>query len=372
MRTRPRHRCASQFVTMNFPQIKLQHFFSLCDDTGLFQHAHYSVPNRKKGYSTDDVARAIVFLCNHCSVQDNPRAMKILSVCVSFLHFANRPDGAFHNFLSYNRRWVDRTGSEDSHGRAIWAAGTASRASALDAAARNAAEEIFRNSAGRIVRFRSPRSRSFGMLGCAPARDIDVAQDMLREGGNFLVRLFKDTARKGWQWFEPYLTYCNARIPHALYLAYDVFENEEYLDVAEESMRFLINVMFEEDMLDVPGNHAWFEAGGTKSTFDQQPVEAGTMVEALVCAFHVTRSGEYLDRAAQALEWYHGKNRIGRALIDPSTGACYDGLMPSGVNKNQGAEAVLSYLLARTEYDAAIRSPARKPGARESLVVRQA
>jgi hypothetical protein len=337
---------------MNFPRIELHHFFSLCDDTGLFQHAHYSVPNRKEGYCTDDVARAVVFLCSHHPARHDRRAMEMLAVCVSFLHFANRPDGSFHNFLSYSRRWVHGIGSEDCQGRAIWAAGTACRADVLDRPARYAAEEIFRKSAGRMARFRSPRSRSFGMLGCARAPGIDVAHDMLREGGDFLVRLFNDAARNGWQWFEPYLTYCNARIPHALYLAYDVLKKEEYLDVAERSMRFLIEVMFDGVTLDVPGNHAWFEAGGTRSIFDQQPVEAGTMVEALVCAFRVTGSLDYLKRAEQAVAWYHGSNRLGQALIEPSTGACYDGLMPSGVNKNQGAESVLSYLLARAEYDA--------------------
>jgi len=338
---------------MNLPAVNLRHFFSLCDDTGLLQHAHYSVPNRKKGYCTDDVARAIVFLCDYSPVHNDPRAMEALSVCVSFLHFALRADGAFHNFLSYNRRWSDKAGSEDCQGRAIWAAGTASRAGVLDTATRTASEELFRTSAGRMLRFRSPRSRSFGMLGCAKARDIQLSQDMLAEGGNFLVRLFKDTSHNNWRWFEPYLTYCNARIPHALYLAYDVLKDQEYLEVAEQSIRFLIDVMFEDQMLDVPGNHAWFEADGPKSPFDQQPVEAGTMVEALVCAFRVTGSPEYLERAARAIMWYHGNNRLAQPLIEPSTGACYDGLIPSGVNKNQGAEAVLSYLLARAAYDAA-------------------
>jgi len=338
---------------MYFPQVKLDHFFALCDDTGVFQHAIHRVPNRRQGYCTDDMARALVFLCQSRSAQEDPRATEVLSLCVSFLHFASRPDGTFHNFLSYDRQWQDKVGSEDSQGRAIWAIGAACTAQILGEAARDAAGEIFQRSAGRISRFASPRSCSFGMLGCAHAPNTPLARDMLREGADSLVALFKGASNGDWRWFEPYLTYCNARMPHALFRAYDLLGDQEYCDVAEESMRFLIRVMFEDDMLDPPGNHAWFEAGGRKSPFDQQPVEAGTMAEALVCAFRSTASMEYLGRAKQALMWYHGKNRVGAALIDPATGGCYDGLTPSGVNKNQGAESVLSYLLAREEYDAA-------------------
>lgn len=338
---------------MNLPRVKLEHFLNLCDDTGVFQHALHRIPNRKEGYCTDDVARAIVFLCRRLPVQQDPRATRVLSMCMSFLHFAGRPDGAFHNFLSYDRRWQDEVGSEDSQGRAIWAAGAACTARVLGESARAAAEELFRKSAARIAAFISPRSCSFAMLGCALAHDIDPARGMLKKGGDFLTALFKDVANNNWRWFEPYLTYCNARIPEALFQACHVLKNQEYRDVAEQAMQFLIEVMFDGDMLDLPGNHGWFEAGGRKSAFDQQPVEAGTMAEALVCAYRVTGSSEYLERARQALMWYHGKNRVGAILIDPATGGCYDGLTPTGVNKNQGAEAALSYLLARAEYDAA-------------------
>jgi len=341
---------------MTLPPIKFDHLLTLCDDTGVFQHAAYGVPNRNEGYCTDDVARAIVFLCKYGPARCNPRLMDALRCCLSFLHFANRPDGTFHNFLLYERTWKDAVGSEDSQGRALWAAGTASRSAALTAAGRRAAEEVFRRSVGKMALFRSPRSASFGMLGCAEAADIDIAQDMLRVGADLLLRRFEADAHGGWHWFERYLTYCNARIPHALYMAYNVLRNEEYLAVAERSLQFLVGVMFERHTLSVPGNHAWYEAGGRKSEFDQQPVEAGTMVEALSCAYRTTGNREYLRRAEQALMWYHGRNRLGEPLIDPETGACYDGLMPSGINRNQGAEAVLSYLLARCEYESALRT----------------
>jgi hypothetical protein len=346
---------------MSFTRIKLDHFFTLCDDTGVFQHGLHGIPNPKEGYCTDDVGRAIVFLCKYPFLPGGSRATEVLSRCVSFLHFANRADGTFHNFLSYDRQWRDNVGSEDSQGRAIWAAGTACRASILNAAARSAAEEIFRRSAGRIAGFRSPRACSFGMLGCAEARDIDLAQDMLRHGATFLLELFGRASHHGWNWFERSVTYCNARMPQALLLAYDVLKNEEYLYVAQKSLRFLIEVMFDHDVLEPPGNNGWLEEGGTKAAFDQQPVEAGTMAEALCCAFRITGSAEYLDRAAQALMWYHGKNRLGLPVVDPATGACLDGLMPRGLNKNQGAEAVLSYLLARAEYDTVSPVLARAP-----------
>ena len=346
-------------AVMSFPHIKLDHLLLLCDDTGVFQHAAYGVPNRNEGYCTDDVARAIVFLCRYEPARSSPQLMEVLSRCISFLHFANRPDGTFHNFLLYDRTWNDSIGSEDSQGRALWSAGTASRSAALSPAARHAAQEVFRRSAHRIAQFRSPRSSSFAMLGCADVHDIDIAQDMLRTGANFLLRCFDVADYGGWHWFERYLTYCNARIPQALYMAYSVLKNEEYFAVAERSLQFLIQVMFEQDVLSVPGNHAWYEAGGRKSEFDQQPVEAGTMVEALSCAYRLTGNPAYLQRAQQALMWYHGRNRHGQSLIDTATGACYDGLMPSGINRNQGAEATLSYLLARCEYEAAIRATLR-------------
>jgi hypothetical protein len=339
-------------------QINLDHFFTLCDDTAVFQHGVHGIPDPKEGYCTDDVARAIIFLCRYPSVPAGSRTTEILLRCVSFLNFANLPDGTFHNFLSYDRRWRDKIGSEDSQGRGIWAAGTARGTAVLNDAARGAASEIFQRSAPRIAGFRSPRAFSFAMLGCAQVPRVDLAQDMLRHGADFLVRLFKDASHPGWQWFESIITYCNGRLPQALYAAYSVLNNEEYLDVAERSLRFLVSVMFDRNRLEVPGNRGWLKDGGRKAAFDQQPVEAGTMVEALCGAFRATGCSEYLERAAQALAWYHGNNRLGLALIDPATGACCDALVPSGVNRNQGAEAVLSYLLARYEYDATVSLPA--------------
>ncbi|NQT18221.1 MAG: hypothetical protein HQ592_00855 [Planctomycetes bacterium] len=339
---------------MTLPRINLDHFFALCDDTGIFQHGVHGIPDPKEGYCTDDVARAIIFLCRHPFPPAGSRATTVLLRCVSFLNFANQPDGTFHNFLSYDRRWCDMIGSEDCQGRGIWAAATAREAPPLNQAARGAAAEIFQRSAPRIARFRSPRALAFAMLGCTQIQDSDLARDMLRHGADFLVRLFKHTARTGWQWFEEIITYCNARMPQALYAAYDTLENEEYLDVAERSLRFLTSVMFDGNRLEIPGNRGWLKAGQRKPAFDQQPVEAGTMVEALCRAFRTTGCTEHLDRAAHALMWYHGNNRLGIALIDPATGACCDALMPAGVNRNQGAEAVLSYLLARSEYDATL------------------
>jgi len=346
---------------MTLPRIKLDHLFILSDDTGVFQHGTHGVPDPREGYCTDDVARAIVFACRYPFGRPPAKLRELLARCVTFLNFANREDGTFHNFMSYDRKWLDTIGSEDSQGRALWAAGTAARSAVLHRAGRDASEEIFRRSAGRIAGFTSPRSISFGMLGCAAAADIDVSQDMLRHGAEFLVDLFNRNSDGNWRWFENSLTYCNARIPQALLAAYEVTGKQAYRDVAEVSLQFLIDVLFEAGRLEIPGNNGWFVKGGVKAPFDQQPVEAGVMVEALSDAYRILANTEYLRRAAQALLWYHGRNRLGETLIDPSTGACRDGLTPLGVNRNQGAEAVLSYLLARAAYDTVAAAEARLP-----------
>jgi len=334
-----------------FPDINLEHFFTLCDDTGLFQHATHGVPNRKEGYCTDDVARAIIFLCKYPLANSNPHAIRSLATCLSFLHFASTPEGLFHNFLSFDRHWLDDAGSEDSHGRAMWALGTASNCQLLTEASRGAAVDIFSRGLLKLRAVSAPRSFSFGMLGCAEAPNLDQSRIVLGEGGSFLTRIFRQAATSDWQWFERDLTYCNARICHSLYAAYSVLKHEEFLDVAERSMRFLIGAIFDNGILGTPGNTAWYKAGGPKSPFDQQPVEAGCTAEALLAAYRVTGNQEYLDYATRALMWYHGANRLGMNLVDETTGACYDGLQPTGVNRNQGAEALLSYLLARVEYD---------------------
>lgn len=259
------------------------------------------------------------------------------------------------NFLPFDRRWREESGSPDSNGRAVWALGYGVR-HAPERGMRDAARFLLERALPHIERLTSPRAIAFAILGLAEAR---LATDLVQRFADQLVALFDQTASEDWQWFEPYLTYSNATLPQALLIAGQLTNEARYTTLARRSLDFLIDVVFQNDMLDLIGEKGWYRRNSTRARFDQQPTDAACMVEALLVAQNVLKEPRYGELARCALEWFYGRNRGRVALYDPETGGCYDGLTPEGVNRNQGAESTLAHLMARLLIEEA--EGARKP-----------
>ena len=336
------------------PPIKLDRLKALTDDTGILQHTKYSIPNRKEGYTTDDNARALVACIKFLQLYDDSDVSKLATTYLSFLFHMQRPDGKFHNLLSYNRHFLDDVGSEDCMGRSLWACGYTILTN-LSKGIKTTSKEIFDKGFRHASNFRSLRAKAFTILGLcyyyeAFPHDHNLSKNIVSLTEQ-LLDSYQRVSSSDWCWFEPYLTYVNARLSQALFRAYSIIGDERYLQIAKESFDFLVEVQVIDEKFVPIGNKGWYKRGGQRALYDQQPIEASCMVEAALTAFHLTNEKKYQRVAYIAFDWFLGKNTQNVMVYDPTTGACYDGITPQGLNLNQGAEATISYLLARLELE---------------------
>ncbi|AXC09804.1 Glycosyltransferase [Acidisarcina polymorpha] len=329
-------------------RLNTHHLLSMTDDTGILQHAIFSLPNCLEGYTTDDNARALIVavLLNGSSHAGLSRRY------LTFLwHAFNDKTGRFRNFLSYDRKWLEPSGSEDSHGRAMWALGTV-LGNTKDAGLRGAAGRLFEKAFPAASTFSSPRAWAFSILGMQAYLDwfpgdrvVQGARNLL---ANRLLDIYMRASSPGWKWFETSLSYSNARLSQALLLAGHQSKNQRMVEMGCESLRWLVAEQHRGDSdIFVPiGSMGFFAEGGEKARFDQQPVEACATIAACLLAYRVTAERHWLDEAWSAFRWFLGANDLGIPLYDPATGGCRDGLHPDRVNENQGAESTLSFLMA--------------------------
>jgi hypothetical protein len=337
------------------PPIKLDRLKALTDDTGILQHTKYSIPNRKEGYTTDDNARALVACTKFLQFHNDSDVSKLATTYLSFLFHMQRPDGKFHNLLSYNRNFLDDVGSEDCMGRSLWACGYTILTN-LPKDIETISKEIFDKGFRHASNFKSLRAKAFTILGLCHYYEAFPHDPNLSKNIVLLTEQLLDSYQRvsssDWCWFEPYLTYVNARLSQALFLAYGIIGDERYLQIAKKSFDFLVKVQVIDEKIIPIGNKGWYKKGGKRALYDQQPIEASCMVEAALGAFRVTGDEKYQRIAHIAFGWFLGKNSQDVMVYNPKTGGCYDGITPKGVNLNQGAEATVSYLLARLELNA--------------------
>lgn len=337
-----------------FPPLDLRHLERLTDDTGIFQHAVHAVPNYNEGYTTDDNARALiagVLLENVPELSE--RAQRLGARYLSFLHHAFDPETRrFRNFMAYNRTWLEPVGSEDAHGRSLWALGTTLGASE-DRSLRGVAGGLFERALPVTLGFTSPRAWAFTLLGIsaylerfAGDRSVQGLQLTLAER---LAGLYNAGSSDAWPWFEPVLSYCNAKLPHALILTGQQLGRCDLLEVGLEALDWLIQEQKPNGHFSWIGCNGFYRRGGERASFDQQPVEAHAVVSACLAAHDATGDARYLSEAQCAFEWFLGENDLGVALFDPTTGGCFDGLQPDRVNQNQGSESTLAFLLSLLE-----------------------
>ncbi len=335
------------------PEIKLEYLRRMTDDTGMLQHAKYTVPDRTHGYCVDDNARALIVVVTLQDLQPLDSALSgPAAIYLGFLgHAFNARTGRFRNFMSYDRRWLEETGSEDSHARAVWGLGVAV-ALGRDKGLVGFAVDLFQRALDATEHFTHPRSMAFAIIGIhaylSRYSGDSRAKRMRKILSDRLMQKFRDFASDGWPWCEDTLTYDNARLPQALLLSGQWLPDREMLEMGLRALDWLkqVQTSSKDHHFSAIGNHNWFPKGGEKAQFDQQPIEAAAMVDACIEAFNCTRDEEWAAYAYRCLSWYQGENDLGVQLCDYATGGCRDGLEAQGANENQGAESTLCWLMA--------------------------
>jgi glycosyltransferase involved in cell wall biosynthesis len=348
------HTLASRIPEL--PDVNFEHLGMLTDHTGILQHASFTVPSYQEGYCLDDNARALLLMAlAEDSGTDDPKLVRALSArYLAFVNHAFDPSGRrFRNFMSYARQWQDDAGSDDSHGRAIWALGTVVGRSS-DPGRQSLAGWLFQAGLPPVLELSSPRAWAYALLGIAEYlrafwgdSQVQAIQSTLADR---LLDLFRRSRSRDWPWFEDRLTYCNARLPQALIATSEWSGEKEMQDVGVSALDWLIELQTTKDDSFAPiGSNGFYVRGGTRARFDQQPVEAGSTVSACLEARRITGDARWLSHARRAFDWFLGQNELHRPVYDPATGACHDGLHADRVNANQGAESTLSFLLALFE-----------------------
>lgn len=336
------------------PDMQIGYFLSMCDDVGLFQHAVHSVPDRAHGYCVDDNARALLLACALNNPGEQPLSEVLTSRFAAFVQHAWNPDtGQFRNFMGFNRTWLEDRGSEDSHGRTLWALGEAARRDASPAR-RLWAIALFAQALSVAESFRSPRAWAFTLLGldayCAVAPDDLRARAVRHSLADRLMSCLASVETPDWVWFEEGLAYDNARLPQALMLTGMATQAPQYLDAGLRSLRWLMTQQTTTAGHFRPVGTAGFgERRQRPRAFDQQPVEATATIAACLTAWRADGDAEWKTRATRAFAWFLGSNDLSVALADPLTGSCRDGLHPDRANENRGGESVVCYLLGLAE-----------------------
>ena len=337
------------------PDLRLDHLLRMTDSTGLFQHAVFTVPNFSEGYCTDDNARAFILTVLLDEMEGDPGPVRAMATTyAAFLNHAFDPETRrFHNQMSFDRRWLDQKGSEDSHARALWALGTGAGRSPYRSF-NMLSGQLFALALPSVADFTSPRAWAFTLLGIHEylhrlGGDSFASQlrDTLTER---LMGLFDRSAKPGWPWFESVLSYDNARLAHALIVSGHAAGQANVLERGLQTLRWLAEMQTAENGDFRPiGSDGFHQHGGPRALFDQQPVEAQAMVSACLAAYRITAEVWWYEEAQRAFDWFLGWNDLGLELYSLHTGGCHDALHVDRINQNQGAESTLAFLLSLAE-----------------------
>lgn len=333
--------------------VSLEHLDRLTDSTGLIQHAIYGIPRRESGYTTDDNARALRLCTRLWDRQPDERMLRRVVTYLSFLEHARIPGRGFHNFMSYERHWLDAEGCGDCQGQAVRALAEVC-ASGLPDDIRELAWELIEGVLPALADLRSLRAQAYVILAwehlwSAGVKEVERLESTAWSASLRLTDCYHRAVRPDWQWFESRLTYANAVLPHALFVAGRRWPKELFLDVAQTSFAFLNQVTALDGVYWPIGNRDWYAHGETRARYDQQPLEAALTAEAALVAFDVLDDERHLESFRRALAWFHGENSLKLSLVDVRGGACFDGLHETGVNRNQGAESTLAFLWAQLQ-----------------------
>ena len=322
----------------------------MSDATGMLQHSIYSVPDRRHGYCIDDNARALMLMSALPDI-DAVQRDKWTTIYASFVQYAWNPDQRrYRNFMRFDRNWCEDVGSEDSNGRTLWALATTAR-DAHDKKHRDWAVMMYDETASLALELQSLRAQAFAMLGAAamlearPGHELSLA--ILRKFPDTHLALLAEARRPEWQWFEIVLAYDNARLPQALIAAGRALARQELIDCGLSTLAWICDKQTSpEGRFRAVGTESFHRPYAEPLKFDQQPLEAQATVDACVEAYRTTGDRHWVAEAERAYGWFLGANDLDLPLASTEDGGCFDGLMPGGLNRNQGAESILALQLA--------------------------
>ena len=352
--------------------LSLDHLRRLTDCSGVVQHANYALPDYRTGYTTDDNARALVVAVKHYRLHGDQVSRELATRYLAFLMYTHREDGRFHNYIGYDRRPLDEVGSEDCFGRALWSLAWVLFAPPQPGLV-GPAERMFHQSLPWVRDLEHPRGKAFCLTalyrwGQARPEEMNRIRELATPIANHLLDCHRRHGAPGWDWLLPDMTYANAKLPEALFRAYQITEGQEFLAIARRTMDFLCEKTFVDGVLCLVGNRGWHRGHeGEPPRYDQQPLDAAAMVDAALAGFDATGEVECLRLAWMALAWFFGRNHNRVPLYDSETGGCFDALMEHGVNQNRGAESTISLLLAQLSVLEARQKISRRALAGEPL-----
>jgi glycosyltransferase involved in cell wall biosynthesis len=331
------------------PPFSLTHINRLTDDTGIIQHAKFGIPNLKEGYCLDDNSRALLMVLMAYRQIKDARALELSPIYLSYIHYMQNADGTFKNFLSFSRNYLDEVGSEDSFGRTIWALGYL-LGNAPNDAYYQTGKLMFFNAAPNFEKLSSIRGIANTMIGISyylrSNPSDDSMTERLRNLANILLKHFEENKSTKWVWFESLLAYDNGILPLSLLHAAEILNDDKITDTAYKSMEFLTKHTLKDNYLSIIGNEKWFQNNGERSVFAQQPIDAMAMVLMFHQAYHLSKDKDYLNKLYSSFLWFLGENDLRLSLYDFETQGCCDGFESNGINRNQGAESSLAYLIS--------------------------
>ncbi|MGC9365556.1 MAG: glycosyltransferase family 4 protein [bacterium] len=331
------------------PPFSLNHIKRLTDDTGIIQHAKFGIPNLKEGYCLDDNARALLMVLMAYRQKKDILALNLAPIYLSYIHYMQNKNGTFRNFLSFNRSFLDKIGSEDSFGRTIWSLGYLIGNAPNDSYCQTG-KLIFFDASPNFEKLQSIRGIANTMVGISyylKANTSDESMiERLRNLAGKLVSHYEENKSSHWNWFEPLLAYDNGILPLALLHAAEILNDDTITNIALESMDFLTGITLKDGYLSIIGNEKWYKKEGERSIFAQQPIDALAMILMYHQAFHLTKDIDYLTKLFSCFMWFLGENDLRMSLFDFETKGCCDGFESYGVNRNQGAESSLAYLIS--------------------------
>jgi hypothetical protein len=334
-------------VKQSLPKPSLEHLHRLTDDTGLFQHAKFTIPLRSEGYTTDDNARALITATKHYALYRKPETLQLIDRYLAFVLHSHNDNGTVRNFMDFDRTWHKAEPVNDALGRAIWAFGALLAQPPSEIYVPIAQERI--DIAMPLIKKQYPRGMAYSILGLSgylkQFPDAENAKNCMATAADSIVSRFEKNMKPGWPWFENILTYDNAMLPCALFTAGISLHDKRYIEIGKKICDFVLASTFTGSHFSFVGCQGWFPRKGKKAQFDQQPIEAAGTILMLDAGYKATKDKKYLMLRQKAFNWFLGENDLGIPLYDSKSKGCGDGLGAEGISLNQGAESAVSFLL---------------------------
>ena len=325
------------------------YLFAITDDVGIFQHSIYGIPDLSEGYTTDDNCRALILAVMLFEGSKKPKYLKLIYKYLAFMLYAQNNDGKFKNFMNFDRKFLEKEGSEDCFGRCVWALGRTRSSSSIPENIKRSCWQMINKALDYLPKLNSPRAKAYSIVGLSYLTERPEVINHIKNLSMSLVELYTQFKDGDWHWFEDSMTYDNAFFPWSMFKAYNILKLDVLLQTGKESMDFLGQNTLKKDFFKPIGCNGWFMKGKEPAAYDEQPIEACETLLFYLDYYEITKDKRYLKKAEKCFNWYKGQNSKGVSLIDKDTSACYDGLTEKGLNLNQGSECLVSYGIAFME-----------------------